>query len=276
MLNIANNSKQQQDLFLALIRDYNAIYYVDLDTDSFSVLYANNVVNQEVPKKDFATKAFSKRMKDFTEQYVRDEDKSTLLKLTDCQYVKKRLEKENSYAFRYRVNPYNGLEFFEVSMVKPTEGVDENFAIMTVKNCNKQAREELAYQLEIEKRNTELNKALDTAKNAELSKADFFSRMSHDLRTPMNVILGLANLSADESNIEEMRKSIKRIHSAGNYLLGIINDSLDFQKIEAGGLKLEPELIRTKELIDDVSELAIQANKSKKVEVRILKKHVRC
>ena len=98
MLNIANNSKQQQDLFLALIRDYNAIYYVDLDTDSFSVLYANNVVNQEVPKKDFATKAFSKRMREFTEQYVRDEDKSTLLKLTDCQYVKKRLEKENSYA----------------------------------------------------------------------------------------------------------------------------------------------------------------------------------
>lgn len=275
MLNIANNSKQQQDLFLALIRDYNAIYYVDLDTDSFSVLYANNVVNQEVPKKNFATKAFSKRMKDFTEQYVRDEDKSTLLKLTDCQYVKKRLEKENSYAFRYRVNPYNGLEFFEVSMAKPAEGVDENFAIMTVKNCNKQAREELAYQLEIEKRNTELNKALDTAKKAELSKADFFSRMSHDLRTPMNVILGLANLSADESNIEEMRKSIKRIHSAGNYLLGIINDSLDFQKIEAGGLKLEPELIRTKELIDDVTELAIQANKSKKVEVRILKKDVR-
>lgn len=53
MLKKGVKSKEQHDLFWALIQDYNAIYYVDLDADKFSVLYANNVVNQDVKKPGF-------------------------------------------------------------------------------------------------------------------------------------------------------------------------------------------------------------------------------
>lgn len=272
MLKKGVKSKEQHDLFWALIQDYNAIYYVDLDADKFSVLYANNVVNQDVKKPGFEKHPFSMEMELFTNRYVREEDQEMLLRLTDCQYVKKRLEKENTYAFRYRVNPLNGLEFFEVCMIKPNELPDENLAIMTVRNCNKQARDELAYQLKIEERNTELNEALDAEKKAERSKSDFFSRMSHDLRTPLNVILGFADLSADENNIDQMQENMGKIHDAGQYLLSIINDSLDYQKIEAGGLKIEPEIIHTKEIVESITELATRANKDKDVKVRL--KHI--
>ena len=272
MLKRGVKSKEQHDLFWALIQDYNAIYYVDLDADKFSVLYANNVVNQDVKKSGFEKHPFSMQMELFTKHYVREEDQEMLLQLTDCKYVKKRLEKENTYAFRYRVSPLNGLEFFEVCMIKPTELPGENFAVMTVRNCNKQAREELAYQLKIEERNAELNEALDAEKKAERSKSDFFSRMSHDLRTPLNVILGFADLSADEDNMKQMQENMGKIHDAGQYLLSIINDSLDYQKIEAGGLKIEPEIIHTKEIVESITELATRANKDKDVKVRL--KHI--
>lgn len=274
MLKQYDNDREQQDLFWALIKDYNAIYYVNLNADRFTVLYANNVVNQDVRKDGFDQKLFSEAMRDFTEQYVRDEDKSMLLLFTDCKYVKQRLDKENTYAFRYRVNPLNGLEFFEVRMARPKEGTDENYAIMTVRNCNKQAREELEYQLKIEERNDELNKALAATKNAEKSKSDFFARMSHDLRTPMNVILGLADLSENENDIKSMHESMMKIHDAGQYLLSIINDSLDYQRIGAGGLKLEPEIVRTEQMVKSITELAIHANKDKKVDVRVVNKGV--
>ncbi|MCI2056385.1 MAG: ATP-binding protein [Oscillibacter sp.] len=274
MIKGLDNTKEQQELFQSLIRDYNAIYYVNLDEDRFSVLYANKVVNQDVRRADFEEKLFSQAMAEFTQRYVREEDKHMLLQLTECKYVIKRLEEEDSYAFRYRVNPLNGLEFFEVCMAKPSGTSAGNFAIMTVRNCNKQAREELAYQLEIEERNTELKAALAAAKQAERSKADFFARMSHDLRTPMNVILGLAGLSADESSMEQMQENMKKIYSAGEYLLKIINDSLDFQKIEAGGLQLNPEIVRTKDLIASVTELATRANKDKPLEIRLQNKGV--
>ena len=274
MMKQYDNDREQQDLFWALIKDYNAIYYVNLNADRFTVLYANNVVNQDVRKDGFDQKLFSEAMRDFTEQYVRDEDKSMLLLFTDCKYVKQRLDKENTYAFRYRVNPLNGLEFFEVRMARPKEGTDENYAIMTVRNCNKQAREELEYQLKIEERNDELNKALAATKNAEKSKSDFFARMSHDLRTPMNVILGLADLSENENDIKSMHESMMKIHDAGQYLLSIINDSLDYQRIGAGGLKLEPEIVRTEQMVKSITELAIHANKDKKVDVRVVNKGV--
>lgn len=261
--------KEQQDLLGTLIQDYNAIYYVDLNTDRFTVLYANNVVNQDVHDPDFEENLFSQAMKDFTEKYVRDEDKDMLLRLTDCQYVKDRLAKENTYAFRYRVNPYNGLEFFEVRMAKPIEEDNESFAIMTVRNCNKQAREELAYQLEIEERNCELVDALMAEKGAERSKSDFFARMSHDLRTPMNVILGLTDLSTEEDNIAQLQNNMEKIHVAGQYLLSIINDSLDFQKIEAGGMKLKPEIVHTRDLVSSITELATRSNKEKNITVKL-------
>jgi hypothetical protein len=88
MLRRGDNSREQQELLWALIRDYNAIYYVNLNTDRFTVLYVNNVVNQEVRKKDFEEKLFHQVVAEFTEAYVRDEDKAMLLALTDCQYIK--------------------------------------------------------------------------------------------------------------------------------------------------------------------------------------------
>jgi signal transduction histidine kinase/CheY-like chemotaxis protein len=166
------------------------------------------------------------------------------------------------------------MEFFEVTIARPNEGDGENLAIMTVRNCNRQARSELAYQLEIEARNDELCDALRAAKQAEESKADFFARMSHDLRTPMNVILGLADLSAEEPDTDRLRENVRKIHDAGQYLLSIINDSLDFQRIEAGGLKLQPVVVRTGELVESITELAVQANKEKSVEVRLQNKGV--
>ena len=269
MPRVSKNRKEQMNLLWALIRDYNAIYYINLDKDTFSILYANNVVNQHVYEKDFEEKCFSVQMKAFSDQYVREEDKQMLIDLTDCKYIKKRFKKETHYAFRYRVNPHNGLEFFEVNMAKPDEKTTENYAIMTVRNCNKQARDELKNQLEIEEKNIELNKALNAAKVANQSKTEFFSRMSHDLRTPMNVILGLSYLSENENDLEQMRDNMNKIQATGKYLLSIINDSLDYQKIEANGLKLEPEIIHTKEFIDSITDLAVQANKNKEVEVQL-------
>ena len=78
---------------------------------------------------------------------------------------------------------------------------------------------------------------------------DFFSRMSHDMRTPMNGILGMTELSEDEQNNEILMDNMHKIHESGKYLLGLINDTLDYQKIEAGRMTLAPTIIKIGELI---------------------------
>lgn len=86
-----------------------------------------------------------------------------------------------------------------------------------------------------------LREALDDAKSASRAKSDFLSRMSHDLRTPMNVIMGLTSMAMDKDNIpEDMEEMLHNITSSAKYLLSLINDCLDLEKITSGKIELHP------------------------------------
>lgn len=92
---------------------------------------------------------------------------------------------------------------------------------------------------ERETHNKQLAEALQAAQIANNSKTMFLSNMSHDIRTPMNAILGFATLLArDADNSEKVREYTKKIASSGRHLLSLINDVLDVSKIESGKVVL--------------------------------------
>ncbi|SHK66804.1 ATP-binding protein [Hespellia stercorisuis] len=125
------------------------------------------------------------------------------------------------------------------------------------------------YQKEQEQlRQTE--NALEAAKKASSAKTEFFSRMSHDMRTPMNGILGLVALSEEETSMEILRQNIHKIRQPGEYLLGLINDTLDFQRIESGRMTIEPQIIKGTELLDSVMDMVRQNAEKKGVELRVI------
>ncbi len=86
-----------------------------------------------------------------------------------------------------------------------------------------------------------LEAALEAATIASRSKSDFLSHMSHDLRTPMNVIIGSASLAMDTlDDPKEIEKALSNITTSSKYLLGLINDCLDIERINSGKVKLDP------------------------------------
>ena len=86
--------------------------------------------------------------------------------------------------------------------------------------------------------NRKLSEAARQANQANKAKSDFLSAMSHDIRTPMNAILGLNEMVLRDSHDDSIRSYSESIRTAGNTLLGIINDILDFSKIEAGKMEI--------------------------------------
>jgi len=88
--------------------------------------------------------------------------------------------------------------------------------------------------------NTKLKDALYKATAASRAKSEFLSNMSHEMRTPMNAIIGMTTIGRNAENIERKDYALDKINDASTHLLGVINDVLDMSKIEANMLELSP------------------------------------
>ncbi len=104
-----------------------------------------------------------------------------------------------------------------------------------------------------EQRQAELQAALDEMSSANRVKTEFLSRMSHDIRTPLNGIIGLLRINEDHfDNRELVFENQKKMHVAAKHLLSLINDILQMSKLEAGGVTLSHERISMQEQRDDI------------------------
>jgi len=117
---------------------------------------------------------------------------------------------------------------------------------------------------EVDRLRRDLVDAKKKLEEATLAKSDFMANMSHELLTPMNGIVGMTDLllSGDLPNKE--KRFVQSIAGSSNTLMGIINDLLDFSKIESGGLKLEHARFSLHDCVEDVCSILASSAHAKK------------
>ena len=104
------------------------------------------------------------------------------------------------------------------------------------------SRSDITDQFEQEQHQKEvLRLAAKKAEKANAAKTDFLSKMSHDIRTPLNGIIGMTALAKDEQDPGKIRDYLEKIDESGHFLLGLVNDILDMSKVESGKVELHPE-----------------------------------
>ena len=135
----------------------------------------------------------------------------------------------------------------------------------SVQEMEQQKKEqEKKYQAQLEEQNRKLEIALQHEGAANRAKREFLFNMSHDIRTPMNAIIGFTSLAATHiDNKEQVLDYLKKISTSSQHLLSLINDVLDMSRIESGKVKIEEKAVHLPDLVHDVRSI-IQPNISSK------------
>ena len=177
-------------------------------------------------------------------------------------YVIQELEKETEHDFTVQelIDLPEGKSLVQDCWIMPVGSTKAKMYQKTVYHVVRGEMDLLIFEFTDHSHEQEIRKniedALEIARNANAAKSSFLSNMSHDIRTPMNVIVGLANLMEHELyHPEKMQEYIQKIQTSSSHLLGLINDVLDMSKIESGDTSLNIEKFSLLEQIREIEML---------------------
>ena len=161
------------------------------------------------------------------ERFVRDDFASVFLSAVSFPSIGKRLETSDGYSLTAALKDGH---WETIRVIRSERYESSREFIIFVENADEQMRQQ-----------AQLEAALNRANEAVRAKTDFLSRMSHDIRTPMNGIIGMTRIAREQDNPPRTADCLSKIDISSKYLLGLINDILDMSKIESGGFGLHPE-----------------------------------
>ena len=145
--------------------------------------------------------------------------------------------------------------FHVIAMGSDVEGRREYILVMSDRTADKQV-------------NQALSDAVASAESASRAKSDFLTNMSHDIRTPMNAIIGFTTLAAgNEEDKERVRDYLDKILASGNHLLSLINDILDMSRIESGKIHLEETEVNLSEVLHNLKSIVSGQVRTKQLEL---------
>lgn len=277
--------REHQRIIDALASDYSSVYYIGLDNDELKIVKHTQEVKRRHGSFLLEENGYEMVFKQFVETGCQPEDREYLHSFGKCGQLKEMLRNKKSISCQYHdiIN-----QIWEIKFVK-MEAEDEPAKTVVAGFLNRdlQIRGEMMRK---EEQRKALQEALDKANAANEAKSRFLLNMSHDIRTPMNAILGFSQLAMDELNeqkasgeieqTEQIHNYLERIISSGNHLMTLINAVLDMSRIESGKVVLQNEPISLRELMRQMAGiLQVDAQKNHQyfsVNVKVKRANVRC
>ena len=242
--------KLSNEIISSIARTYQYISRIDIQADYFEEINNRDTEHLKFTKSGKLSESNEKVCR----QYVAEEYQEAFFKFVDLKTLPERMKNEETLVLEYRMKDgdWHRLRFVEKKR-------DEN-GVLTHVLCQirsisdtKKWEHELMYQVE-------------EARKAAALKARFLSNMSHDIRTPMNGIIGTLNLANRyPDDLEVQRKCREQIMTSSKYLVSIVNDILDMNKLESGGV-VEQEIpfnlagnpIYVERLLTNISDNAVK------------------
>ncbi len=245
-----------------LSANYESILYADLDTNEILPYRMSHRIEYQFKDKN-RTMEFVGFFSDYIHTWVYSEDQERIAKATEPAYICKKLADNKTYYVNYRVHKNNDLQYLQLRIV---DAGNQEHISQIVLGCRR-VDDEIRYEMEQKK---VFEDALNRAKLANVAKNTFLANMSHDMRTPMNAIIGYAALAKshmdDKKKVEEY---LGKIESSSEQLLHLINNILEISRIESGKCQMEEDEFNLNEVIQEVYHALSAQAESKQIEFSI-------
>ncbi len=244
--------KDKDGMITAMAADYRSLYYANLDRDECVCVRAASSRTYADRMWEGREFSFSEGFRDYAEHCVSEEDREAFLRFIEPENIRAGLAKESMLSFRY-LSEKEGVEQYEmlrIAGVRTIEQRDDNIVHAIgagFSDIDAQTREEM-------EKNRALAEALTRAEEANAAKTAFLSSMSHEIRIPMNAIIGLDKIALHDPDISQhTRDELEKIGSSARHLLALINDILDMSRIESGRMVLKSEEFSFTEMVEQIN-----------------------
>ncbi len=247
---------EQLAIVEGLSRDYSNVYAINEELGTVRIIKLEGFVPEGLDKTHDEENDYGKIVQRYIEGRVHPEDREFLAEDISLDVIKEHLEKNGEYRGSYRIIDNGVVHYFQYTYLKINHGDGsdgDSFILAGFRNIDE------LIQREQEQKNI-LSEALKQAQYANKSKTTFLNNMSHDIRTPMNAIIGFTQLAMSHlGNKEQIKSYLGKIMTAGNHLLSLINDVLDMSRIESGKVKIEEKETSIPEIMRDLKTI-VQAD----------------
>lgn len=256
-VNFEKERERSTNKIHSLTRLFISSYYLNLETGRREYLS-----NEDEKLGTYFTGDFHKTAPDdfdeaqyvYAESFIHKDDREMYISMCEKDNMRKLLTPDNLfYSFNYRQVAGGVEKWYRMHLIAAEFNADGEVSrvVMAVMDVDKQIRYELSQKEAIQD-------ALYEAEKANKAKSTFLSNMSHDIRTPMNAIIGFTTLAKSHMDDKELVKGyLEKIHSASGHLLSLINDILDMSRIESGKISIEENEVSLVEVIQDVQDMIL-------------------
>ena len=234
-----NSRKVKENIIQEMLRyDYDNVYYVDIDTQDY-VMYERIGDQEQRMMEGRNYKGFFNKFYQTICNAVSDDVSKEILRNLTWETILEKLREQGNFNIYLSIREGEKKKRKRYQFTQVLNEPERLFLMI----------HDVTEMYEVEaKRRRELSAALDEAKRANQAKSDFFSRMSHDIRTPMNGIMGMTTLALEEKGVTpQVEEYLNKISASSKFLLELINDVLDISKIESGKMVLTAEVYAQKD-----------------------------
>ncbi len=257
------NEKRQKELVQALSIDYNLVCVLDLDTGKGSPIQLTDCKDHILSSIFEGEQPLRESIERYIQTCVYEDDREMLRKAVSLEELKKELKEKKICYTNYRVFCNGEIRYFQMKAVRAGTEESSRGVVLGLRSVDEEIRNEMEQK-------SLLEDALFQANRASKAKSVFLSNMSHDIRTPMNAIVGFTSLAITHIDRKEQVESyLKKIMASGNHLLSLINDVLDMSRIESGKMRLEEKLCSLPDILHSLRSILQGEIRAKQLELYI-------